>query len=142
MLPKVKVVEACSRSIEEVFEEAYMEVMTLQFRDKCHYATAECQSMLNNLYSCGSGQPGIEAAHPMIQAVVTKRGREVALDSAQVGHPSLHAGEEDIQIDLGNILNGESGNSEDTLESGGNGPMVGLCTALVMVSTSMLLVGL
>lgn len=131
--------------LEEVFEEAYMEVMTIQMHEKCRYATAECQSMLSNLYSCASGQPGIEAAHPMIQAVVTKRGQEVAMSSAQLGASSLHAGEEPQEIqacapDTEAQPEGKNGEVEDTTSAAAGCALFSSVFALlIFVSTSMLL---
>jgi len=133
--------DACEeRSVEELFEEAYTEVLTLKAQAKCHYATAECKAMLSNMYSCGSGQSGIEKAHPMIQAVVTKQGQKVALASAQLGHPSLHAGEELQQpsvcaldaFDIGEI-------SENSTSSAGQKGSLRMALITMISTSSMLL---
>jgi len=126
---------ACG-SMEEIFEEAYMEVLTLQARKKCRFATSECKAMLSNLYSCGNGQLGIEKANPMIQAVVTKQGQKVALESAKLGHPSLHAGEEpqQPQVCVAEVV--PSDTLGESYASAGNKKGSLLTTLMVIISTS------
>jgi len=139
---------ACvDRPLEEIFEEAYLEVMTHEMREKCQYATADCQAMLSNLYSCASGQSGIEQAHPMVQAVVTKRGQEVALSSALLGDASLHAGEEPQAVEAcggasNDVFEGEfTGTERLGTPSGAASRLTGsLMAAMMMIlATSMVL---
>jgi hypothetical protein len=93
--------DACvETSVEEFFQETYLEVVTERMRAACHYATDDCQAMLDNLYSCSQGMPGIEKADPMVQVAVTKIGQQVALEAAKLGHSSLHTGKEEQVVDM------------------------------------------
>ena len=87
--------DACIvKSTEELFNEAYSEVLTLTMQESCRYATQDCQAALSNLYSCAKGAPGIEEVNPMLQSFVIKNGEELALANAKLGTPSLHFGKE------------------------------------------------
>jgi len=141
-----KYCDACiSRPIEEIFEEAYMEVMTQEMHKKCQFATSECQAMLSNLFTCGSGQAGIEGAYSMIQAVVMKRGQEIALASALLGAASLHAGEEPQEINACGFstpfveTGGESTVTEKEGTSGAASLSGSLKAALTILVTSIFL---
>lgn len=92
---------ACvEKSVEELFEEAYSEVVTLAMRDNCHYATSECEAMLSNLYSCGSEMAGIDEANQFVKSFVVNHGQEAAQMSAKLGSPSLHVGSEDQTVEF------------------------------------------
>ncbi|CAB9526116.1 Warthog protein [Seminavis robusta] len=87
-------------SLEELFQEAYQEVVTMSFHDKCLFSTKECQSLLSNMYSCAEEKPGIETLDPLIRNFVVTRGRSVALESAKLGHPTLHVDQEDQVVGM------------------------------------------
>lgn len=150
--------DACG-SMEEIFEEAYTEIMTAQLREKCQYATPECQAMLSNVYSCGAGASGIEQAHPMVRNLLEKKGQQVAMESTMLGDSSLHAGQE-LPVELpacppeGAMESGGSSTTteeavekngekeEEALDGDASGAarfLSGLVAALVVAATSMLL---
>ena len=92
--------DACIvKSAEELFNEAYSEVLTLTMQESCRYATQDCQAALSNLYSCAKGAPGIEEVSPMLQSFVINNGEELALENAQLGTPSLHVGKDDQTVE-------------------------------------------
>jgi len=96
--------DACVvKSAEELFDQAYSEVMTLTMQDHCRYATKECQATLSNLYSCAKEEAGIENVNPMVQQFVIKHGEELALENAKLGTPSLHVGKEDQTVEACSI---------------------------------------
>jgi hypothetical protein len=92
---------ACvTKSVDELFEEAYSEVLTLAMKDHCRYASAECETMLSNLYSCGSARTGIDEANEFVKSFVTKHGQEAAKAGAKLGSHHLHAESEDQSVEV------------------------------------------
>jgi len=93
--------DACIvKSAEELFNEAYSEVLTLTMQESCRYATQDCQAALSNLYSCAKGAPGNEEVNPMLQSFVIKNGEELALENAKIGTPSLHDLGDDSEVEI------------------------------------------
>ena len=137
--------DACG-SMEEIFQEAYTEIMSTNLRSICQYDTPECQAMLNNMYSCGSAASGIEDAHPMVQALLLEKGQEVAMEMAKLGDSSLHAGQEPQEINacVSNDKESSTGGGlrpglTDLTVSAASGILSGPSVALVAVITSALL---
>ncbi|CAB9508494.1 Stress up-regulated Nod 19 [Seminavis robusta] len=113
--------EACvAVPLEELFEEAYTEVMTLHIKELCKYDTQDCRTVLSNLLACGSGQPGIEDANPLIQMVVTRNGQTMAQDQAKLGQPSLHGGQGDQPVVPCSDSGGDAVGNEDSYAPVGN----------------------
>jgi len=120
-------------SSEELFEAAYMEVVTTSLHDQCQFSTEECQTALSNMYSCAEEQPGIETVDPLIRNFVVKHGHSAALENAKLGHPSLHADQEDQVVGM---CAGVAEVAEETVEAEEEEPLTPAATETVPETTT------
>merc|ERR1712176_75942 len=74
----------------DVVQKEILETLEDQLTAACHYAKADCQKLLTNLYTCSKGyakRVGILDSN--VDAVVKKHGESLALKHTKLGSPSL-----------------------------------------------------
>lgn len=81
-------------SQEELLEEAFVEELEADLKDKCQYATEECREALQNAYSCSIERPGFEGLDTIIRRATATHAGRLALKYSKLGSSSLHNGEE------------------------------------------------
>jgi len=121
-----KYCDACpEESNVDVIQKEILEGLELELSQKCQFATDNCQKMLNNLYTCGSGwtkKTGKVDAN--VDSVVKKHGERLALKHSKLGSASLHrAATEEVSTILpcnGDSISGTLGNAPTfTMEENG-----------------------
>jgi len=76
---------------EALLEDSIVEQITEQTKDLCEYAGKECTRYLANVYSCS--QPWVEGAdgfEKSVTAVVSRRGKSMALEGTKLGSSAMH----------------------------------------------------
>lgn len=93
--------DACpDESSDEVIQEKIVEMLEDDLSELCEYSTAECSRFLSNLYSCAGGADRTQELDANVEAVLAKRGRDMAMEHAMLGDASLHVEADERQLDI------------------------------------------
>lgn len=87
-----KYCDACpKKSNLDVIKKEILEDLERELSQKCQFATDECEKMLTNLYTCGSGwAERTDKVDANVDSVVKKHGERLALKHSKLGSESLH----------------------------------------------------
>mmetsp|Transcript_32797 Transcript_32797/g.96678 ORF Transcript_32797/g.96678 Transcript_32797/m.96678 type:complete len:894 (-) Transcript_32797:282-2963(-) len=93
-----KYCDACpKKSNVDVIQKEILEGLERELSQKCQYATDDCQKMLTNLYTCGSGwAEKTDKVDANVDSVVKKHGERLALKHSKLGSPSLYRAAEEV----------------------------------------------
>lgn len=83
--------DACPDTVgADVIQEEILENLEEDLSSMCKYATADCERMLTNLYTCSKGyKKRIGVLDANVDAVVKKHGDRLALKHSKLGSPTL-----------------------------------------------------